>query len=213
MVRFLLIVLLNCGLIGNAVFQSVPVVQPKLDSLAKNLRLKEPDLQGGEYEVRIWNRQQLMYGDAQSLYLLRRTRQAITISKYVITWQGPKFKGARKIKPFRPATDSLWMKLVKQNILTLPDQIAIYDRLHPRPKKDSTWSVVEADGSINVKANRTAVGNVLIGDGEAYYVEILGYGEYRLYAYSNPKGYYKAEPTIPELQKLTTILTTIESFF
>ncbi len=176
------------------------------------MKLRTPELSESEYEVRIWNKQGLMYGDAQMLYILSKTKQEFEASKYIIYWDGPVLSRITKHKPVVPTTDSLWNQLLKENILTLPNEVAIYNQLRPPQPKNSSWITTEKDGSVNVHAKKRENG-VYITDGEDYYVEVFGHNSYRQYAYSNPKGYIRYKPKILELRQFVTILEKIDAIF
>ncbi|QHV98986.1 hypothetical protein [Spirosoma endbachense] len=185
----------------------------KLAILAKKMHLKETELEEGDYEVRIWNKCGLCFGDAQMLYRLIKKQKSFTVFKYIILSDQRGFRHATSFKPTVPVTDNLWSRLVEQGILTLPDQAAIHDQLFPKPQKDSTWTVIEADGSVSVKAKIRQNRSVLISDGESYYFDVFSATGYHNYGYSNPREYLKAMPTIAELQKVVGILDELAPAF
>src|SRR5919202_1683245 len=182
--------------------------QRRLQKLSDEMRLKKPKLKEDEYEVRIWNRQSLAYGDAQTLYRLIKRRKTFTVSKYIILWNTYEFKHATEFKSTRPVPSELWQKLVELNMLTLPDMSALHDQLFPKPQNDSTWNVIEADGTVSVKA-KIQKSRVIIADGEGYYLQVFGKDSYPDYAYSNPFSYIKHRPDIVELGKVVAILNEV----
>ncbi|QIP11475.1 hypothetical protein G8759_01905 [Spirosoma aureum] len=185
----------------------------KLAILAKKMHLKEPKLKEAEYEVRIWNKCGLCFGDAQMLYRLIKKQKSFTVSKYIILSDQRGFLHATSFKPTVPVTAYLWNRLVELGILTLPDQTAIQAQLYPKPQRDSTWNVIESDGSVSVKAKIRQNRSVLISDGESYYFDVFSATGYHNYGYSNPHGYLKAMPTIAELQKVVGILDELVPAF
>lgn len=182
-------------------------------ALAGKMRIREPILREGEYEVRIWNRCELCYGEAHVLYRLIKRKETFTVSKYTIRWNKYEFEQAKKFKPPRPATIALWNKLTEQNILILPDEFVIHDQLFPKPGKDSTWNVIEADGTVSVKAKIRRESWMLIGDGESYYFQVFSKDNYHDYGYSNPLGYMKGKPEIAELKNVVSILNELSDVF
>ena len=191
------------------------VISAKFQKLADRLRLRKPKLKEDEYEVRIWNKQGIVFGTAHTLYVLNKKQKALAATKYSIYWDRDEFRSANKAKPTVNISPELWGRLMRYGILTLPDEKAIYDRLHPRrvPRKDSTWTSVESDGSISVHAERMPAGDMIVGDGEDYYVEVFDTNGYRIYSYSNPRIYFKHKPDIVELQKMVAILDEMAALF
>lgn len=180
--------------------------------LSGQLGLKEPRLNANEYEVRIWKKCQLCFGEAQVLYRLIKKGENARLSRFDIQFNKNKFLRAKRIHPTTLNFQELWYRLIKMDILILPDQSAIDEELHPKPQKDSTWNVVETDGSISVHAKKKKP-SYWIGDGETYYFEIFRIDGYRLYKYDNPKGYLRHRPDIVELQKVISILDELSSAF
>ncbi|ADB41501.1 hypothetical protein [Spirosoma linguale] len=182
------------------------------EELAQKLKLKAPKLTEGEYEIRVWNRQALMYGDAQSLYVLSKRKKAFKVERYIIAWDGPKFSYATKFNPTVSITDSLWKKLVEEGLLSWPDETIIEQQLHPKQPPDSTRTSVEPDGSVSVIARKRKP-SVWISDGEGYYIDVISHDLHQRYRYGNPRAYYQARPDIHELRKVVTILNSISGLF
>lgn len=187
----------------------------QFQNLADKMGLKTPNLKDGEYEVRIWNEQALRYGDAQMLYVLTKTKRKFIISKYLIDSDRRGFRHAIRLNPNPkiPIGDTLWTQFVQQGIIDLPDMSLLHDKLYPKPPKDSTWTAVEADGSVSIKAKRRNTNWVITGDGEGYYFEVCSAGTYRSYSYRNPRSYLKSKPNISELQKVVAILDNLAVLF
>ncbi|GAB3540230.1 hypothetical protein [Spirosoma fluminis] len=187
--------------------------QRRFQKLSDEMRIKKLRLKENDYEVRIWNKQSLAYGDAQTLYRLVKRREKLTVSKYSIWWNKYEFKQATERKSVRPATMELWQKLVEHDMLTLPDMAALHDQLFPSPQPDSAWNVIEADGTVSVKAKIRRSKQVIIGDGEGYYFQVFGQNRYHDYEYGNPYIYIKYRPEIVELSKVVAILNDIAQLF
>ncbi len=186
-------------------------VYSALHQLTDKLHLKEPKLRKDEYEVRIWQREQLVFGPAQVVYILKKTAKNVRLTKYQIHFDKPNFQRFTHIKPVRRIDSTFWNRLVKQDILTMPDDSAIENRLRPKPKKDSTRVTIESDGSIAVKANKKAP-RFMISDGQTYYFEVFSADSHREYSYHNPVAYLSAIQ-LPELQKVVAILDELSTSF
>ncbi|GAB3779126.1 hypothetical protein GCM10028818_29380 [Spirosoma horti] len=207
--------LLTPKVIANISYDStVKRVFPKL---AEQIGLKDPDLKTDEYEVRIWFSGGLQYGDAQAAYVLRKTQKWFTVVKYIINSDERGFRSVKRWKPAVTVTLAFWQRLLKQNILTLPDDSVVFDRLYPklRPMSlvDTVQAGMEADGSFTVKGHRTARRRNLISDGDIYSFEVFGLHSYRVYSYSNPDLYLRDEPKCEELQNVVDIIDDLKLLF
>lgn len=174
--------------------------------------LKIPKLKEGEYEIRAWKKCQLCFGEAHVLYRLIKKGEKFRALRYGIDFNKNDFIRAKRTNPTTLSSRELWNRLLKKGILTLPDQSAIDEELHPKPQKDSTWNVIETDGSISVHAKKKKP-SFLIGDGESYHFEVFSTDNYRMYEYDNPKGYLNHRPDIVELQRVISILDELSSAF
>lgn len=177
--------------------------------------LKEPELKANEYEVRIWNRQSLRYGDAHMVYVLRKNRKGLIVVKYLINSNQQGFQFAESLNPTVTVTLNLWERLVRKNILTLSDHSVVFKKLYaePEPRKDTVRGRMEPDGSFTIKGYKTTRRRVLIADGEGYSFEVFGKDSYRAYDYSNPRSYIEYEPQSPELRDVVSILDDLSLVF
>ncbi len=181
-------------------------------SLTDKMGLKIPKLKEGEYEIRIWQKCQLCFGEAHMLYRLIKKKEKVRLSRYNIYFNKNEFIRAKRTNPTTRSLSEFWNHLIQNDILTLPDQLAIDEELHPKPQKDSTWNVIEADGSISVHAKKRKP-SFWIGDGESYHFEVFSTDNYRMCEYHNPKEYLRYRPDIVELQKVISILNELSSAF
>lgn len=180
--------------------------------LTNKMNLKIPQLEEGEYEIRVWQKCQLCFGEAHVLYRLVKKRDKVRLSRYNIQFNKNEFIRAKRIRPTTLSLQELWNRLIEKDILTSSYQSAVNEELHPKPQKDSTWNVIEADGSISVHAKRKKP-SVWIGDGESYHFEIFSADGFRMYEYHNPKEYLRHRPDIVGLQKVVSILNELSSAF
>lgn len=187
----------------------------RFEKLAEQIGLKEPNQKADGYEVRIWNRQALRYGDAQMAYVLRKTKKRFTIEKYVINSNQQGFQFATRFKPTVTIRPTLWERLLKRNILTLPDQAFVFERLYPKPEphKDTTRTRMEADGSFTIIGYKKPKRQPMIGDGEGYSFELFSANGYRVYHYGNPRSYFMDEPQSEELRNVVGILDDLSLVF
>ncbi|WP_420148497.1 hypothetical protein [Spirosoma sp.] len=195
--------------------KTVAQTQSKLyfPALSEKMGLKMPRLKDGDYEIRVWKKCQLCFGEAHELFRLIKTERKLSLSKYNLRFRRDKFIRAEEIESKKIVPDDLWRRLEQQNVLTLPDQAAIADELHPRPQRDSTWYTISSDGTINVHAKKKKNSFIWITDGESYHFEIFSANGSRTYAYINPHGDFRHKPEIIELKKVVSILDELGAAF
>jgi hypothetical protein len=183
--------------------------------LTEQIGLKTPKLKVNEYEIRIWNRQGLRYGEAQMAYVLRRTKKKFTILKYIINSDQHGFQFATILKPTVTAKPILWERLLKRSILTLPDQSVVFERLYPKvkPRTDTTQVKMEADGSFTIKGYISQRRRTLVSDGEVFSFEVFSVDSYRVYHYSNPDVYLRDNPQNEEIKNIVGILNDLSVVF
>lgn len=183
--------------------------------LTEQIGLNDPNLKTGEYEIRIWNRQALRYGDAQMAYVLRKTRKRFTIIQYSIKSNRQGFQFATKLKPTVTIRPTLWERLLKRNILSLPNESVVFERLYPKPepRRDTTRTRIEADGSFTIIGYKKPKRQPMIGDGEGYSFELFSADGHRVYHYGNPRSYLMDEPQNEELQNVVGILDGLSLMF
>lgn len=181
------------------------------------MRLKRPNLKQDEYEVRIWNRVALMYGNAQVAYILRKTKKRLRARRYVINWKREDFQSAKRQRPTISPTHAFWDRLMRRNILTLPDERIVFDRLYPpykpQPITDTVKAGMQADGSFTIKGYGITPKRDIIVDGEYYLFEIFGADSYRVYSSSNPSNYSDRDLQAEELQNMVGILDDFRLMF
>ena len=107
------------------------------------------------------------------------------------TWNAVEFKEwnkPKKIKKYNlraiPSFDSLFIRLLSYNILTLPNQ----SDLKIKMRKDIQ---VTADGD-------TTERKIHVLDGESYTLEIKIGDKFRIYQFDNPESYSKFYDNVPE---------------
>lgn len=118
-------------------YDSVTTV--RLEKLARQMRIKEPKLLSGNYQVRLWIKVELIFGDAQSLYVLDKRRNKLLLTQYSIhSDTNHTYRGHTLVKEGISADVNLWQELVDNDVLTLPDQSSLQDQLFPKQPKDSS---------------------------------------------------------------------------
>ena len=107
-----------------------------------------------------------------------------------------------KIKKYKlrakPTYDSLFLRLLSYNILTLPNQ----SELKGKMRKDVQ---VTAEGDTTEK-------KIHVMDGESYTVEIKIGGKFRVYQFDNPDSYSKFYDNVTELKDYLNIVQTFDKF-
>jgi len=205
--------MLTTGALARVLFDSTATrMFPKL---TEQIGLKTPKLKANEYEIRIWNRQGLRYGEAQMAYVLRRTTRKFTIIKYIINSDQYGFQFATSLKPNVTIKSLLWERLLERGILTLPDQSVVFERLYPKvkPRTDTTQVKLEADGSFTIKGYKSQRRRTLVSDGEGFSFEVFSADGYRVYSYGNPDVYFRDNPQNEELKNIVGILNDLSVVF
>ena len=96
----------------------------------------------------------------------------------------------------KPGFDSLFLRLLSYNILTLPNQ----SQLKSKMRKDVR---VTAEGD-------TTERKIHVIDGESYTVEIKIGGKFRVYQFDNPDSYSKFYDNVIELKDYLNIVQTFD---
>ncbi len=186
--------------------------QVELLSLASQLDWRDPKLNEGDYEVRIWHRYELVKGAAHGAYIIRKTDTKVSVEGYRIRYSEKGRPNAIHYRPKAKPSLDIWRKLVDNHLLTLPTWSDVEARHVASFPKDSTWSEVATDGVITVKARKTRR-RVFISDGESYAFSVFSHDKSRFYTYSNPSLYVKEYADIPELHDVIGILRELNSLF
>ncbi len=105
-----------------------------------------------------------------------------------------------KIKKYKlrakPSFDSVFLRLLSYNILTLPNQAELKSKM----RKDVQ---VTAEGD-------TTERKIHVMDGESYTVEIKIGGKFRVYQFDNPDSYSKFYDNVSELKDYLNIVQTFD---
>lgn len=211
--RYWLVLLLVSIHLPIRVIGSTTPIKERFQKLAEKIRLQTPALKEGDYEVRIWNSQSFQYGDAQTLYVLTRLDNHFDLVKYSLKSGKKRFKSARKIAPYKPLADGIWLQLTQKGILSLPNESDIDRQLHPAlgPAIEQNGKM-EPDGSFTVYGYSTKR-SVWILDGESYFFEVFYFDGYQMHQYDNPQSYLRAMPEVVELKKVVGIIDLVASYF
>jgi hypothetical protein len=112
-------------------------------------------------------------------------------------WNNPVKINMYKLKA-NPSFDSLFLRLISYNIMTLPNQ----SELKTKMRKD-VQVTVEGD---------TTERKIHVLDGESYTVEIKIGNKFRVYQFDNPEIYSKFYDNVSELKDYLNIVWTFEKF-
>ncbi|WP_345240876.1 hypothetical protein [Nibrella saemangeumensis] len=211
--RILILLLLLCNLPVWAAVDSVHT--ERFSRLAQQLNIRQSKLKQGEYQVRVWEKVALAYGDAQKLYVIDKKRKNVKLMKYTMSWNKQIFKGFTRSKPKQQPDEPFWQEMVQLDLLTLPDKDQIREKIFPKqkPRDYSSRVKVNSDSTVVVTAQKAQGSHLIMGDGVGYIVEVLGKDYFHTYSYSNPLSYAKARPEVDELQKIAVILFKIKGVF
>lgn len=107
-----------------------------------------------------------------------------------------------KIKKYKlrakPSFDSFFLRLLSYNVLTLPDQSELKNKM----RKDVQ---VTAEGE-------TTERKIHVMDGESYTLEIKIGDKFRVYQFENPESYSKFYDNVSELKDYLNIVQTFDKF-
>lgn len=142
------------------------------------------------------------------LYLLHSLSNTKTLRRLFLvdtTWNAIEYDEWNKpikIKKYKltakPSFDSLFLRLLSYNILTLPNQSELRSKMH----KDIQ---VTTEGD-------TTESKIHVMDGESYIVEIKIGGTFRVYQFDNPESYSKFYDNVSELKDYLNIVHTFDKF-
>lgn len=216
--RCLIIFLLISLFVSGNIFAAIStdsITKARFQRLADKIKIKSPELAEGDYQIRVWNKCGLCFGDAQMAYVLHKTRKRFSVVKYSIHSNQEGFQFSDRLKPTVIIKPVFWERLLKRNILTLPNQSVVLERLYavPEPRVDSVQAGIQADGSFTVKGYKTQRRKTIVSDGEGYSFELFSGHGYRVYSYSNPDVYLKDNPQSEELQNTIGILNDLSLVF
>jgi hypothetical protein len=107
-----------------------------------------------------------------------------------------------KIKKYRleakPSFDSLFLRLLSYNILTLPNQSDLKSKMRKDVQVDDEGYTTER--------------KIYVTDGESYTVEIKIGDKFRVYQFDNPDSYSKFYDNVSELKDYLDIVQTFDKF-
>jgi hypothetical protein len=165
-------------------------------NLAFNDRIKlvQIDKSSAKVDIRLYKLHSLSNTKTiRRLFMVDTTWNAVEYDE----WNKPV-----KIKKYKlrakPTYDSLFLRLLSYNILTLPNQ----SELKGKMRKDVQ---VTAEGDTTEK-------KIHVMDGESYTVEIKIGGKFRVYQFDNPDSYSKFYDNVTELKDYLNIVQTFDKF-
>ena len=139
------------------------------------------------------------------LHSLSNTRTLLRLYMVDTTWNAVEYdewNNPVKIKKYKlranSSFDSLFLRLLSYNIMTLPNQSELKSKMH----KD-VQVTVEGD---------TTERKIHVMDGESYTVEIKIGDKFRVYQFDNPESYSKFYDNVSELKDYLNIVLTFEKY-
>ena len=162
-----------------------------------NKKIKIRDISNSKYKIEI-----RLYTD----YSLSNTKSLRRIYLVDTIWKADAYDeqnnpvAIKKYKLYgKPSFDSLIIKLLSFNIMSLPNQ----SELKTKMRKD-TVEVVDGE---YIKMNK----HIMVTDGESYTVEIKVGKDSRIYGFDNPESYAKFYDNVKELKDYVNIIRTFNS--
>ncbi len=158
----------------------------------ERIKLVQIDKSSARVDIRLYKLHSLSNTKTlRRLFLVDTTWNAVEYDE----WNRPV-----KIKKYKlrakPSYDSLFLRLLSYNILTLPNQ----SELKSKMRKDVQ---VAAEGD-------TTERKIHVMDGESYTVEIKIGGKFRVYQFDNPDSYSKFYDNVTELKDYLNIVQTFD---
>lgn len=98
----------------------------------------------------------------------------------------------------KPSFDSLFLRLLSYNILTLPNQSDLKSKMRKDVQVDDEGYTTER--------------KIYVTDGESYTVEIKIGDKFRVYQFDNPDSYSKFYTNVSELKEYLNIVQTFDNF-
>jgi hypothetical protein len=176
------------GFYGDSVNNS-----PNL-ALNDRIKLVQIDKSSAKVDIRLYKLHSL-----SNTKTLRRLFMVDTIWSAVEYDEWNKLVKIKKYKlRAKPSYDSLFLRLLSYNILTLPNQ----SELKSKMRKDV--QVTAEDDTTERKIH--------VMDGESYTVEIKIGGKFRVYQFDNPDSYSKFYDNVTELKDYLNIVQTFDKF-
>lgn len=127
------------------------------------------------------------------LFMVDTTWNAIEYDE----WNKPAQIKKYKLIP-KSSFDSLFLRLLSYNILTLPNQLDLKSKM----RKD-----VQIDEEGNTTERK-----IYVTDGESYTIEIKFGNKFRIYQFDNPDKYSKFYDNVSELKDYLNIVRTFDTF-
>jgi hypothetical protein len=156
----------------------------------KRIKINPIDQSDNEFEIRYYKHFSL--SNTKNLKIIKYNKGKWQVVLYE-EWNRPVKIKKRALTP-TSEFDAFVKFLIDKNILSLPDQSQLYDRM----KKTTTLK------------GRPAFQKILVADGYSYSVEIKQGDAFRIYCFSNPKSYADFYDHIPEFKDYVAIVNAFE---
>jgi hypothetical protein len=139
------------------------------------------------------------------LHSLSNTKTLRRLFMVDTTWNAVEYNEWNKpvkIKKYKlrakSSFDSLFLRLLSYNILTLPNQSDLKSKMRKDVQVDDEGYTTER--------------KILVTDGEGYTIEIKIGGKYRVYQFDNPESYSKFYENVSELKDYLSIVQSFDKF-
>lgn len=163
-------------------------------NLAFNDRIKlvQIDKSSAKVDIRLYRLHSLSNTKTlRRLYMVDTTWNAVEYDEWNKPVKIKKYKLAAK-----PSFDSLFLRLLSYNILTLPNQSDLKSKMHKDVQLDSDGYTTER--------------KIYVTDGESYTIEIKIGDKFRVYQFDNPDSYSKFYDNVTELKDYLNIVQSFD---
>ncbi len=158
------------------------------------IKLSQIDKSSATVDIRLYRLHSLSNTRTlHRLFLIDTTWQAVEYDE----WNKPVKIKKYKLKP-KTNFDSLFLKLLSHNILTLLNQSELKNKL-------------EQNSETTIEGERTITRMVTVLDGDLFTVEMKIADKFRVIKFENPEIYFKYYPTVPEFSDYLNIVETMNN--
>lgn len=158
------------------------------------IKLVQIDKSSAKVDIRLYRLHSLSNTKTlRRLFLVDTTWTAVEYDE----WNKP-VKIKKYMLKAKPSFDSLFLRLLSYNILTLPNQSDLKSKMRKDVQVDDEGYTTER--------------KIYVTDGESYTVEIKIGDKFRVYQFDNPDSYSKFYTNVSELKEYLNIVQTFDNF-
>ena len=155
-----------------------------------------PLQKNNDIEFRLWTNSDLIGYSNLFVMVQKNGKWSARFFEYSIK------KGWKENPTKQDKLDSLWKRLVNNKVLSLPDQMTLWDRMKTY-KADSSFIEFGDDGVYN---------RMMVEDGVIYIFQVFTKDSQRTYSYDNPVTYLKVNTNIEELYRAYALISLVRKY-